>query len=558
MSGSPNKRKSEVIWSDYAYSVATEGDLGPLCQPEIGLEIENKRPCLGLLVPAATTKPAEFHVDPAQRTMPVEDAAVVEVGVAALEDMDIVKEPLPAPSVKERHQDNAAGDQSSHRHVPAPTSSDRKQRRCLHFPAGHGKTTSELFSWFAALLKQHPDLQPLYKEGRNQPYITVNTDSSFYATLVTGFHGLKRRMVGQMPRPQLLGLVTGKVPSEVHLLGLGRQRVERYTPEPDLSQCLDKIKEGTKIPPRSCNCGGDHNAHSTLCTVRPRPQREPATDEVSQPRRVFCQAPPPQTNAWVTKPSSSAAGPHLSQPSCLTTGTLATQVVFLPLLQRTATVPPVPPKTVPQPGVTQELLAKDPTQQLMLVVSALAAKVDNLSAAVSGLSNEFATFKNQQHTVCSGTSTVAPTPSPASSAQRDQGESDVCQHSLYNPPKKKDNAAGQCATDAAPSSRMDTPTKPVKGATRQSRSPSGMGPASPASESKSPEADFDEDAASEWTLVSHKKRHCLSPNPAWTASPEPDQGHLMAAIQMLTEQMSRLAQEVDSLKTQMQHHRDER
>ncbi|MPC59579.1 hypothetical protein E2C01_053603 [Portunus trituberculatus] len=57
-------------------------------------------------------------------------------------------------------------------------------------------------------------------------------------------------------------------------------------------------------------------------------------------------------------------------------------------------------------------------------------------------------------------------------------------------PKKRVNAAGQCATATAPSPRMDTPTKPVKGATRQHRSPSGMAPASPASESKSPEADL--------------------------------------------------------------------
>ncbi|MPC72058.1 hypothetical protein E2C01_066351 [Portunus trituberculatus] len=85
-----------------------------------------------------------------------------------------------------------------------------------------------------------------------------------------------------------------------------------------------------------------------------------------------------------------------------------------------------------------------------------------------------------------------------------------------------------------------------------------MAPAPPASESKSPEADCDEDAAGEWTLVSRKKKWCSSPNPARTASPEPDQeylktarpgpdqGHLMAAIQML-----------DSPKTQMQHHCNE-
>ncbi|XP_045102607.1 predicted GPI-anchored protein 58 [Portunus trituberculatus] len=218
----------------------------------------------------------------------------------------------------------------------------------------------------------------------------------------------------------------------------------------------------------------------------------------------------------------------------------------------------------------------------MAVVSALAAKVDNLTATVSGLSTEFAAFKNQQHTVCSGTSTVAPTPSLASGAQQGQGESAVCQHSLCDPPKKKDNAAGQCATAAAPTPRMDTPAKPVKGATQQPLSPSGMAPAPPASESKSPVADCKKDNAGEWTLVSRKKKLCFSLIPARTASPEPDQGHLktasleldqghlktaspepdqghlMAAMQMLMEQVSCLTQEVEGLKTQMQHHRDER
>ncbi|MPC83394.1 hypothetical protein E2C01_078103 [Portunus trituberculatus] len=273
--------------------------------------------------------------------MPVEGAVEVELGVAALEDMEIVEEFRPAPSGNEKRRDNVAANQISPRHVLAPAASDRKQKRRLLFPAGHGKTAN---------------LQPLYKEGRNQSYITVSTDSPFYTTLLregflglvmecpgeegthpviihgvaahinvnlievpAGLHGVKMRMVGQMPRPQLLGVVTGKVPSEVHLLGLGRRRVERYTPEPDLCRhcsrwgykewrcqsaprcryCagLDKIKECTKIPPRCCNCGDDHNANSTLCTVRPRSQREPATDEMSRPRLVFRQAPPPQTNA---------------------------------------------------------------------------------------------------------------------------------------------------------------------------------------------------------------------------------------------------------------------
>ncbi|XP_045129897.1 uncharacterized protein LOC123515416 [Portunus trituberculatus] len=138
------------------------------------------------------------------------------------------------------------------------------------------------------------------------------------------------------------------------------------------------------------------------------------------------------------------------------------------------------------------------------------------------------------------------------------------------------------------------PFQASQGSHTTARSLSGMAPAPPASESKSPVADCEEDNAGEWTLVNRKKKRCHSPIPVRTASPEPDQGplktarpepdqghlktassepdqghlktaspepdkgHLMAAMQMLMEQMSRLTHEVDGLKTQMQHHRDER
>ncbi|MPC19960.1 hypothetical protein E2C01_012889 [Portunus trituberculatus] len=46
-------------------------------------------------------------------------------------------------------------------------------------------------------------------------------------------HGLKRRMVDQKLRSQLLG-VTNKVAREAHLLGLGRRRMKRYMPVRDL------------------------------------------------------------------------------------------------------------------------------------------------------------------------------------------------------------------------------------------------------------------------------------------------------------------------------------
>ncbi|MPD05096.1 hypothetical protein E2C01_100821 [Portunus trituberculatus] len=94
MSCSPYKRKSEVIWSEHAYSLATEGGLGPFCQPEDKISVR-----------------AWVCWCPAQRTILVAGTVEVEVGVAALEDMEIVEEPRPAPSGKEKHQENAVADQ---------------------------------------------------------------------------------------------------------------------------------------------------------------------------------------------------------------------------------------------------------------------------------------------------------------------------------------------------------------------------------------------------------------------------------------------------------------
>ncbi|XP_045103033.1 uncharacterized protein LOC123499297 [Portunus trituberculatus] len=215
----------------------------------------------------------------------------------------------------------------------------------------------------------------------------------------------------------------------------------------------------------------------------------------------------------------------------------------------------------------------------MAVVSALATKVDNLTATGSGLSTEFAAFKNQQHTpaVLNRAKERVPCVSIACATH----------------PRKRTRPQGNVQLLLHPHRGWIPPSS-------QSREPhdspgaSQGWPCSPASESKSPVADCEEDAAGEWTLVSRKKKRCYSPIPARTAnpepdqghlktaspkpdqghlktassepdqghlktaSPEPDQGHLMAAMQMLMEQMSRLTQEVDGLKTQMQYHRDER
>ncbi|MPC58899.1 hypothetical protein E2C01_052911 [Portunus trituberculatus] len=250
-------------------------------------------------------------------------------------------------------------------------------------------------------------------------------------------------------------VVTGKVPNEVHLLGLRRQRLEWCMPELELC--------------RHCSCWG-HREWRCQYALRCRTNR----------------------------PSFLYAAPHLPQPSCSTTGTSAALSVFPLLPQHIATVPSASSTTMPQPGDTQELPAINSTQFLIAVVNGLAAKVDNLSKMVSDLSNQFATFKKkQQQTVPDGTPPVVPTPCPVSDTMQDQGDT------------------------ATPSLR-----KPVKGAKRQPPEPL----ASPIADDMSPEADCDGDTASEWTLVTHRKRLCSNSFPVQTANPEPDQGYVMSAL----------------------------
>ncbi|MPC90225.1 hypothetical protein E2C01_085199 [Portunus trituberculatus] len=159
-------------------------------------------------------------------------------------------------------------DAASRASSPQPGTS----RRRVTFPEGHGKTLAQLYEWFMVLHKQHSSLEPLMKEGRHRPYLTVNPQLAVYNMLVKeGFLGLtmtpanpdaqqqmviihgvsaainvdllstpeaflwlKRRIIAGEPRPQLLGLVEGAMPSSVHLHGLGRFRVGLYTTEPDL------------------------------------------------------------------------------------------------------------------------------------------------------------------------------------------------------------------------------------------------------------------------------------------------------------------------------------
>lgn len=207
--------------------------------------------------------------------------------------------PQPLPQSQPHVQVQPPAQPQSQPQTQAPS------RCCVHFPDGHGKTLAQLYEWFMALLKQHPTLEPVIKEGRRQPYLTVNSQADAYSMLVEegilGFvmvpadlnarhqvviiHGvstsinvnliatpvdfvwLKRHVVGNMPRPQLLGLVEGAVPSSVHLLGLGRFQVEPYTAEPDLCRhcCRFGHQEWKcKSAPRCRYCAGNHQSFHCL------------------------------------------------------------------------------------------------------------------------------------------------------------------------------------------------------------------------------------------------------------------------------------------------------
>ncbi|KAK4305199.1 hypothetical protein Pmani_022878 [Petrolisthes manimaculis] len=121
----------------------------------------------------------------------------------------------------------------------------------------------------------------------------------------------------------------GNVPNEVHLVGLGRFRCELYVHEPDMCKncsrwghqewccrtapkcrycagnhkstiCSTKIQAGTFIPPKCCNCGGAHNAHSPVI------QRQTEGTSTGRLQVMFRAAPPPQHSAWGNKGVASA------------------------------------------------------------------------------------------------------------------------------------------------------------------------------------------------------------------------------------------------------------
>ncbi|MPC25112.1 hypothetical protein E2C01_018213 [Portunus trituberculatus] len=166
-------------------------------------------------------------------------------------------------------QDSMDTDTASRPSLPQPSASHRR----FLFPKGHGKTLAQaqFNEWFMALLKQHPSLEPIMKEGRSTPYLTANPWADAAMLMMEGFLGLiltpadpdaqqqmviihgmsttinvdflatpeaflwlRRRAVAGELCIQLLGLVEGTMLSSVHLLGLSHFCVSLYTPKLDL------------------------------------------------------------------------------------------------------------------------------------------------------------------------------------------------------------------------------------------------------------------------------------------------------------------------------------
>lgn len=68
--------------------------------------------------------------------------------------------------------------------LPRPIRS-RPTRGRLDFTAVANLSTAQQYGWFAALLRKHSELEPLFKVGWTRPYIMVREDVPFFTRLVT-------------------------------------------------------------------------------------------------------------------------------------------------------------------------------------------------------------------------------------------------------------------------------------------------------------------------------------------------------------------------------------
>ena len=124
---------------------------------------------------------------------------------------------------------------------------------------------------------------------------------------------LQRRFARGVAQPQVIALVRGDAPPTLEMVCYGDRKVTPYVDDPKLCfkcsrwghiarncrnaarcrycgrfhearECVAKLKDGQKIPPRCPNCGGKHNAGAWVCPRRPR---------VTSPPSGSGRAPPP-------------------------------------------------------------------------------------------------------------------------------------------------------------------------------------------------------------------------------------------------------------------------
>ena len=124
----------------------------------------------------------------------------------------------------------------------------------------------------------------------------------------------KRHVVKGEERSQAIALVKGEVPGSIFIPGIGRRSVAPYVPEPDFclncsrwshqayqcqedprcrfcakkhksSVCGELISARVRVKPCCANCGGEHNARSSLC---PRKQQRPRRHDVEMATTKEC------------------------------------------------------------------------------------------------------------------------------------------------------------------------------------------------------------------------------------------------------------------------------
>lgn len=209
----------------------------------------------------------------------------------------------------------------------------------LLFPNDSGLNYNEKLLWTVKMGRAFKTFQPLLKEGKHRPYVTVGSQEAVKMLTTSGYEGVvlklpdqreklskviifryplvldpdfllddprfawaKRNVVKGEQRNQIIAVMRGEVPEKVFITGAGYRRVAPYVDEPAMclrccrwghmawkcqedprcrfcarkhpsSVCGDKIKAGTRVIPRCCNCGGEHNARNPACPRKPFVQR---------------------------------------------------------------------------------------------------------------------------------------------------------------------------------------------------------------------------------------------------------------------------------------------